>query len=95
MRLKMTTKNHIKEWYDFFQQTLIFIPFLIYAIFNYGTKALFVFYGFLAFQFVFTAYLHIVYYFKNKNEEFIIESDKIIRIINDKTETFYNKDITH
>lgn len=93
MKLKMNYKNHLKEWCDFFQQTLFFIPAIIYLFYKYNGNYLFVFFGFLAIQFMFTAYLHIVYYYKNKNEEFIIDSDKIIRIRNNKSETFFNKDI--
>lgn len=93
MTLKMTPKTHIKEWYDFFLQTIIFTLGIIYIAYKYGTDNLFVFYIFLGIQFVPTAYLHIMYYLENKGEEYSIEKNKIIRIKGGKREIYSANDI--
>ena len=54
---------------------------------------LYPFYVFLAIQFSFTLYLHIVYYLKNKGQEFIIGEERIERIKNEKKEVFHSSDM--
>ena len=93
MKLTITAKNHIREWYDFFLWTVFFILGIIYIIYRDGTDNLFVLYIFLGVQFVPTAYLHIMYYLKNKEEEYSIEKDKIIRIKDGKKVIYNSKDI--
>lgn len=92
--LKINMKSQIQNWYDFILQTLIFIPLYIYLLIRDGHNSAFIgFYAFLFIQFIFTIYLHIVYYLKNKGEEFIIEKDKIVRIKNSTECVFNSSDI--
>lgn len=93
MILKMTPKNHTKEWYGFFKLTSIFLIIIAYFYFRDGTDNLFVFYILLGIQFLPTAYLHIMYYFENKGEEYSIERDKIVRIKNNKKKFYSSNDI--
>jgi hypothetical protein len=92
--LKINTKSQIQNWYDFILQTLIFIPLYIYLLIRDGyNNAFIVIYVFLFIQFSFTIYLHIKYFLKNKNEEYIIHSDRIIRIKKSKESIFNSSDI--
>lgn len=94
MTLKINLKSQKKNWEDFFLQILILIPFAFYSYYKYKINmVLYPFYVFILIQFIFTIYLHIVYYLKNKGEEFIIEKDKIVRVKNSKESVFNSSDI--
>lgn len=54
---------------------------------------LYPFYVFIGVQFVFTVYIHIRYFLKNKREIFLICEDRIQRIKNNDTEIFLVSDI--
>lgn len=92
--MKINFKNQIRNWYDFFLQTILFIPLCIYLYFKHGdTNGFIVFYVFIAIQLFFTCYVHIKYYIQNKGEEFIIESDRIERIKANQKEIFLASEI--
>lgn len=92
--IKINFKSQLQNWNDFFLQTIMFIPLCIYLYNKYGdTNGFIVFYVFLTIQFSFTLYLHIVYYLKNKGQEFIIREDRIERIKSGKRELFHSLDI--
>ena len=94
MILKINLKSQKKNWEDFFLQIIILIPFAIYSYYKYEIgMVLYPFYVFIVIQFIFTIYLHVVYYLKNKGEEFIIEKDRIVRIKNGNESVFNSSDI--
>ncbi|WGK95145.1 MULTISPECIES: hypothetical protein [Flavobacterium] len=92
--IKINLKSQLYNWYDFFLQTILFIPLCLYLYNKYSsTSGFIVFYIFLLIQFSFTFYLHLVYYLKNKGENFSIKEDKIERVKNGQKEVFYSADI--
>lgn len=92
--LKVNLNSQLKNWNDFFLQTLLFIPLCIYLYNKYGdTNGFIVFYVFIAIQLFFTSYVHIKYYLKNRGEEFLIENDRIEKFKNGKVEIFHSTDI--
>lgn len=94
MKIKINFKSQIRNWYDFFIQTIMFIPLCIYLYNKYGdTNGFIVFYVFLSIQLFFTAYVNIRYYLKNRGEEFIVENDRIERIKANKKEIFLSSEI--
>jgi hypothetical protein len=92
--IKINFKSQLQNWNDFFLQFVIFGIIIIFLYFRDGYNL-----GFLSFivliivDFIFTLYLHIVYYLKNKGQEFIIGEDRIERIKNGKREVFPSSDI--
>lgn len=72
----------------------MFIPLCIYLYNKYGdTNGFIVFYVFLAIQFYFTFYLHIVYFLKNKGQEFKVREDRIEKIEDSEAKIFHSTDI--
>ena len=93
-RIKINFKSQLQNWNDFFLQVVILIPFAMYSYYKYKIDmVLYPFFVFLIIQFSFTLYVHLVYYLKNKGEEFIIENDSIERTKNGKKQIFYSTDI--
>ncbi|SHJ10581.1 hypothetical protein [Flavobacterium terrae] len=93
-KLKINLKSQLRNWNDFTIQTLILIPFAIYAYHEYKSdKVLYPFYIFSFIQFSFTAYLHLRYYFQNKGEEYIIDSKSITKFKKHTKEVYLNDDI--
>ncbi|MEY4963521.1 MAG: hypothetical protein RLZZ323_840 [Bacteroidota bacterium] len=92
--IKINIKSQLHNWYDFFLQTILFVPLCLYLYNRYGnTSGFIVFYIFLLIQFTFTFYLHLVYYLKNKGEIFNIQEDRIERVKNGQKEVFHSADI--
>ena len=92
--IKTNFKSQLKNWRDFMVMSLIFVPVMLYLYYQNGPRGLFIFYIFILIDFVFTAYLSIQYYIKNKGEEFTIYTDKIVKIKNGVSVVYYNTDIT-
>lgn len=93
MKLKINFINHIKNWRDFVLQLIIFSAIMIFLYYKNGYSGLFIFLIYLGVDFIFTFYLHIAYYLKNRGEEFLIEHNRIVRIKDNKQEIFYSEDI--
>ncbi len=92
--IKINFKSQLQNWNDFFLQTIILVAFASYSYYKYRIEmVLYPFYVFLAIQFSFTLYLHMVYYLKNKGQEFIIGEERIERIKNGKKEVFHSSDM--
>jgi hypothetical protein len=92
--IKINFKSQLQNWNDFFLQIIILIPFASYSYYKYRIDmVLYPFYVLITVDFIFTLYLHIVYYLKNKGQEFLISEDRIERIKNGKKEVFHTSDI--
>lgn len=93
-KIEINFKSQFKNWNGFFLQLAILIPFASYSYYKYKIEmVLYPYYLFIITNFIFTVYLHVAYYTKNRGEKFIIEKHKIERIKNEKKEIFYSSDI--
>lgn len=92
--LKINRKSQLENWKEFIIQISIMIPISIFLLYKYKTAMIFypgcVFYGI---QFMFTSYVYLTYYLKNKGEEYVVSVDKIDRIKDGKIKTYLSSDI--
>jgi hypothetical protein len=94
IHLKINTKSQLQNWKDFLLQLLILLPISCYSYYKYRIDmVLYPYIIFIFIQFLFTLYLHVVYYLKNYNEEFFIFDNKIEKLKNGNKILFNSFDI--
>ena len=94
MKLKINIKSQLKNWNDFFLQIIILTPLACYSYYKYEiAMVLYPFYVFIFIQLFFTIYVHVRYYLTNKGQEFVLKSDRIIIVQEDKEQIFLVSEI--